>query len=108
MPAVESTYAYGHLWLVNYGPIWVGFLYWLRLCTACLRAHDDFCCLMWIGAIMAWVYHAGLHVLLGSFTADPCVVYNSPVTSIIDSPVIVAYLVATYVGPTTIRQQGVQ
>ena len=20
-----------HLWLVNYGPSWVGFLYWLRL-----------------------------------------------------------------------------
>ena len=32
-----------------------------------------------------------------SFT-DLCVVYNSPVTSIIDSPGIVAYLLATYVG----------
>ena len=32
-------------------------------------------------------------------STDLCVVYNSPVPSIIDSPGIVAYLVATYVGP---------
>ena len=51
---------------------------------------------------------AGLHVPLGSFTAALCMMYNSPVTSIMDSSGIVAYLVATYVGPATILQQGVQ
>ena len=41
------------------------------------------------GAMMAWLYLiAGL---LGSFTADLCVVYNSPVTAVIDASGIVAY-----------------
>ena len=44
---------------------------------------------------MAWVYPSWPAC---SFTAELCVVYNNPVTSIIDSPGIVAYLVATYVG----------
>ena len=50
---------------------------------------------------MAWVYPSWPAC---SFTAELCVVHNSP-TSIIDSPGIVtylvAYLVATYVGPAS-------
>ena len=45
---------------------------------------------------------AGLHVLLGCFTADLC-----PVTSIIGSSGIVTYLVVTNVGSAAILQRGV-
>ena len=45
---------------------------------------------------------AGLHVLLGCFTADLC-----PVTSIIGSSGIATYLVVTYVGSAAILQRGV-
>ena len=71
-------------------------------------SHDD--SVAWSGQGLVWHGYtlAGLHVPLGSFTADLCVVYNSPVTTAIDSPGIVTYLVATYMGPATIRQQGVQ
>ena len=55
-----------------------------------------------LGAMMASenVYTlAGLHVPLGSITADLCVVYISPVTSS-------HYTLATFVGSATIPQQG--
>ena len=68
-----------HLWLVNYGPSCMGGLAEAIICAACLRAHDDLCCLVRIGAIMAWVYPSWPAC---SFTAELCVVYNSP-TSII-------------------------
>ena len=61
---------------MNYGPSCMGGLLVLAeaiLCAACLRVHDDLCCLVRIGAIMAWVYPSWPAC---SFTAELCVVYS--------------------------------